>query len=284
MTTLSGETLRDEIIDTSLEAFGQENYGQLALDIMANAAKASTIRIIRERGIFKARFGGGPYHFDGDHEDIHDPIFKGDTSAVSWRDIRLATLDRLDPETVLFDYDFHPAKGRPYGWRTPYATLTPQAWTKDGLARFMTRPGAGYHPSYPTLADHHLTGAIGRALDVMSLVSGVKTDVDPSDTAVDGALVDYDAFRIDTLKAKGVTKDTRRHMHDALRLSVMREILTGRTPGSDYEVVVEGNTRTTGTGFSTEIKIDKISLASLKEYAQRTTSGPLAEAIYDLPD
>ncbi len=286
MSRPEGEITRAEVLATSLEAFGQENYGQLAADIMGTVQRASWINVWQDQDTRSVHggFAFSPYHF-GDEISVSEKIFEGSPSLVPMEAIEAALLERMANEELFFDYMFVANPERYSGYRYPIAHMIPLPWQKGDLARFMTRPGPGYSKPEDHLAAHSLTGATGRALDVLSLVSGVKTEVDPIATEA-GVAIDYDEFRNGYLKRKGVTPAVRTHLHDTLRVAVMREAMHGTNAspsyGLGYDAAIEGDSHIRGVGFSKTIEIDQISVSSLKTLGERAANERLRDAIASL--
>jgi hypothetical protein len=284
MTRPEGEITREKIVATSLEVFGQENYGELAANIINTVQRASWINIWQDKNAVHASFEFSPYHFGGDGLSASEDIFKGSPSAVPMESIEAAVSERMDDEELLFDYMFVANPDRFTGYHNPIAYMIPLPWQTEGLAHFMTRTADDNNVGR-SLAQHKLTGATGRAFDVLALASGVKTDVDPRVTDA-GAVINYDEFRNGHLKREGVTPDVRKHLHETVRIAVMREAITGTNASPNYglghDVAIEGDSHIRGVGFSTSVSVDTIAVSSLKALGANVSNKPLKEAIESL--
>lgn len=276
MSRPEGEITRKELINTSREAFGKDNYGELAADILATVQRASWINVRQFDRAINAAFEFSPYHFGDNEIRPSRDLFQGTVSRISPETIERRLRVAMRDEQLFFDYMFVANPDRHTSRYDPIAHMVPLPWQKEDLARFMMRP-APDTGGRGALATNQVTGATGRALDVLSLVSGVKTDVNPNDTDA-GETVDYTQFRNEHLKQMGVTPAVRRRMHKTLRIAVMREVMSGRSTWLGDDVAIEGQSHVRGVGFSKEVEIDRISIASLKAFGERSSNAALRKA------
>jgi hypothetical protein len=287
--TSSEIVTKDELLARSNDIFGQESYGLLAADIIARLRREAFITAIYGVDSWDGTqfvhntprvFVTGLTHNPQSGEDItYKEVLKGRAAtSASSEDLERIMTELMEDKPLYFDYAFSDNPGQDYIHdpdRTQKAFMVPVSITKSRLAAYMTSRRDHMpvdHESPVYLSDHQSRGSIGRAIDVLLSVSGVKPTVDPEATVLDGELINYNDFRKEYLKYF-VTPATRSHFHTNIS-NAMRWQLSYGKPVSYYpfDVEIEGNVRV----IQSKSFIDKISLDSLRKYGalfQKKTVG-----------